>query len=94
MAGCRTEKRGFHAQKGLIFLIDELNLELFENIMLSETIKLRLVERFAAPLSEFHKRRIVFWHDEDGEFTEAVDELTLGGVTLVKLTGKNNFAIK
>ena len=43
--------------------------------MLSETIKLRLAERFTAPLPEFHKRRIVFWHDEDGEFAEAVDEL-------------------
>lgn len=62
--------------------------------MLSETIKLRLAERFAAPLTEFNKRRIIFWHDEDGEFSEAVDELALGGVTLVKLTGKNNFAVK
>lgn len=62
--------------------------------MLSETIKSRLAERFAAPLPEFHKRRIIFWHDEDGEFAEAVDELALGGVTLVKLTGKNNFAVK
>jgi hypothetical protein len=38
------------------------------------------MERFAAPLSEFHKRRIVFWYDEDGEFAEAVDELALSGV--------------
>jgi hypothetical protein len=45
--------------------------------MLSETIKQRLAERFAAPLPEFHKRRIVFWHDEDGEFADAVDELDL-----------------
>jgi hypothetical protein len=37
--------------------------------MLSETIKSRLEERFLAPLPEFHKRRIVFWHDEDGEFS-------------------------
>jgi uncharacterized protein (TIGR02687 family) len=62
--------------------------------MLSETIKTRLAERFAATPAEFHKRRIVFWHDEDGEFAEAVDELALNGVTLVKLTGKNNFAVK
>ena len=62
--------------------------------MLSETIKLRLTERFAAPLTEFHKRRIVFWHDEDGEFADGVDELDLPGVTVVKLTGKNNFAVK
>ncbi|BBB91192.1 MAG TPA: hypothetical protein PKA28_15325 [Methylomusa anaerophila] len=62
--------------------------------MLSDTIKSRLTERFAAPLPEFHKRRIVFWHDEDSEFAEAVDELALPGVTLVKLTGRNNFAVK
>jgi len=62
--------------------------------MLSETIKLRLAERFAAPLVEFHKRRIVFWHDEDGEFSDGIDELDLFGVSVVKLTGSNNFAIK
>ncbi len=62
--------------------------------MLSETIKLRLVERFAAPLPEFHKRRIVFWRDEDGEFADGVDELDLPGVSVVKLTGSNNFAVK
>ena len=62
--------------------------------MLSETIKLRLAERFAAPLTEFHKRRIVFWHDEDGEFSDGVDELDLPRVSVVKLTGSNNFAVK
>ena len=62
--------------------------------MLSETIKSRLAERFAAPLIEFHKRRIVFWHDEDGEFADGVDGLDLPGVTVVKHTGTNNFAVK
>lgn len=62
--------------------------------MLSETIKLRLAERFAAPRTEFHKRRIVFWHDEDSEFSDGVEELDLPGVTVVKLTGTNNFAVK
>ena len=42
--------------------------------MLSETIKARLIERFSTPLPEFHARRIVFWNDESGEFTEQVDE--------------------
>ena len=62
--------------------------------MLSETIKSRLAERFAAPLPEFHKRRIVFWHDEDGEFADQVDELDLPGVKIIKLTGRNNFSVK
>ena len=62
--------------------------------MLSETIKARLTERFTAPLPEFHSRRIVFWNDGDGEFTEQVDEVNLPDVTLIKLTGRNNFAVK
>ena len=62
--------------------------------MLSNSIKQRLVERFDAPLPEFYKRRIVFWHDEDGEFKDGVDELDLSGVSVVKLTGSNNFAVK
>ena len=65
-----------------------------EDTILSETIKSRLAERFAAPLPEFHKRRIIFWHDEDGEFAEQVNELDLPGVSIVNLTGKNNFAVK
>jgi hypothetical protein len=64
------------------------------NNMLSETIQLRLKERFAAPLPEFHKRRIVFWREEDGEFSDALGELDLKGVATVKLTGRNNFATK
>ncbi len=62
--------------------------------MLSDTIKARLAERFAAPLPEFYRRRIVFWHDEDGEFAHEADALKLPGVTAVRLTGRNNFAVK
>jgi len=62
--------------------------------MLSETIKQRLSDRFTAPLPEFHKRRIVFWQDEDREFTDAINELDLPGVNIIKLTGNNNFVIK
>jgi len=62
--------------------------------MLSETILQRIADRFAAPLPEFHKRRIVFWHDEDVEFADAIDELELPGVNIIKLTGTNNFAVK
>lgn len=62
--------------------------------MLSEKIKSRLAERFVAPLPEFHKRRIIFWHDEDREFAEGIDELSLEGVKIINLNGKNNFAVK
>ena len=62
--------------------------------MLLEAIRSRLVERFGEALTEFHRRRIVFWHDESGEFAEQVDGLSLEGVTVIKLTGRNNFAVQ
>lgn len=62
--------------------------------MSTETIQFSLRERFAAPLPEFYKRRIVFWHDEDREFEALLDELVIPDVKIVKLTGTNNFAVK
>jgi len=50
--------------------------------MLSETIKSRLSERFSALMPEFHKRRIVFWHDEESEFGDEVNDLDLPGVSV------------
>lgn len=60
------------------------------NINVEKSLK----ERFAAPLKDNYKRRIVFWQDPDGEFAGQVDELQLDGVKLLKLTGANNFAAK
>lgn len=57
-------------------------------------ITLNLNERFSAPLPEFYKRRIVFWQDEDREFESMLDELSIPDVTVIKLTGTNNFAVK
>ena len=62
--------------------------------MSTESIQAALRDQFAAPLKEFYKRRIVFWHDEDREFEKMVDEITIPGVTIIKLTGSNNFAVK
>ena len=59
-----------------------------------ESIQFTLRERFAAPLPEFYRRRIIFWKDEDREFEKDVDELNLEGVKIIKLTGTNNFAVK
>ena len=55
-------------------------------------IEKTLQERFAAPLQENYKRRIVFWQDPEGEFSSMVNELCLDGVKILKLTGTNNFA--
>lgn len=45
--------------------------------MAIEDIKKELEERFAEPLEEFYKRRIIFWNDEDRDFEEEVTHLTL-----------------
>lgn len=57
-------------------------------------IEQTLKERFAAPLAENYRRRIIFWQDPEGEFADLVGELHLDGVKLLKLTGQNNFAAK
>lgn len=64
------------------------------NALSTESIQFNLKERFAAPLPEFYRRRIIFWQDEDREFESTLDELELPGVNIIKLTGTNNFAVK
>ncbi len=60
----------------------------------AEKIIQDLNRRFAAPLPEFYKRRIIFWYDEDKEFEDQVDEIALNDAKIVKVTGSNSFAIK
>ena len=50
--------------------------------------------RFAAPLPEFYKRRIIFWYDEEREFEDKLDEIVLDNAKVVALTGTNTFAVK
>lgn len=60
----------------------------------AEKIIQDLNRRFAAPLTEFYKRRVIFWYDEDKEFEDQIDEISLNDVKIVKVTGSNSFAIK
>ena len=60
----------------------------------SEKIVQELNQRFAAPLPEFYKRRLVFWYDEDKEFVDKLEEITLSNAKLIALTGTNNFEVK
>lgn len=53
-----------------------------------------LNRRFAAPLQEFYKRRIIFWYDEDREFEDKIEEIQLDNATIVALNGSNTFAVK
>ena len=65
-----------------------------ETTMNTDRIIQQLNQRFAAPLPKFYKRRIIFWHDEDGEFRDRLDEIALNDAKIVALTGSNNFAVK
>ena len=53
-----------------------------------------LNRRFAAPLPGVYKRRVIFCSDEDREFEDQLDEITLDDAKIVKITGSNSFAIK
>ena len=59
-----------------------------------QTINQELNKRFAEPLPEFYKRRIVIWYDEEGEFADQIDDLVLLNAKVLRLTKTNNFAIK
>ena len=53
-----------------------------------------LNKRFAAPLPEFYKRRIIFWYDEDREFEDKLEDIKIANAKLLVLTGTNNFVAK
>ena len=59
-----------------------------------ENITRELNRRFAEPLAEFYKRRIIFWYDEEREFEDKVAEMELANAKLLILTGTNSFAAK
>lgn len=42
-----------------------------------ETIIRDLNKRFAAPLPEFYKRRIIFWYDEGREFEDKLEDIEI-----------------
>ena len=69
------------------------NIRVIENMDTDKVIQ-DLSRRFAAPLPEFYRRRIIFWYDEDGEFADKLDEIILTNAKLVTLTGRNGFAVK
>lgn len=60
--------------------------------MAIEDIKKELEERFAEPLDEFYKRRIIFWNDEDRDFEEEVTHLTLSNAKVIMFYVNNKIA--
>lgn len=53
-----------------------------------------LNRRFAEPLPEFYKRRIIFWIDDEAEFADKIDSVVLIDAKVIVLTGSNTFAVK
>lgn len=62
--------------------------------MAIEDIKKELEQRFAEPLDEFYKRRIIFWNDEDGEFLDEVRTLSLSNAKVLVLEEGSLFTSK
>lgn len=62
--------------------------------MAIEDIKKELEKRFAEPLDEFYKRRIIFWNDEDGEFLDEIESLTLCNAKVLVLEAGHLFSAK
>lgn len=58
-----------------------------------EKINESLAKRYSAPLKDCYNRRILFWYDEEAEFTDDLDELDLGDVILL-IVDNNYFEIK
>lgn len=59
-----------------------------------QTINQELNKRFNESFSEFYKRRIVIWYDEEGEFADQIADLNLLNAKVLYLTETNNFQIK
>lgn len=57
-------------------------------------IKNFLNDIFSKPLGDGKVRHIVFWYDENEDFTEEIDEFDLEGVELIKLNDNNAFYTK
>ena len=62
--------------------------------MAIEDIKKELEQRFAEPLDEFYKRRIIFWNDEDGDFKDEINDLELSNAKVLILSSDNQFESK
>ena len=50
-----------------------------------------LNRRFAEPLPEFYKRRIIFWRDEEREFLDKLNEMRLDNAKIAIVRENNVF---
>lgn len=59
-----------------------------------EQIESALQDAFKESLKTGEKRKIVFWVDKDQEFIDEIDQMTIDGVQIQKLTNHNQFFMK
>lgn len=59
-----------------------------------EQIESALQDAFNEPLKSGEQRKIVFWVDKDLEFIDEIDQMTIDGVHIQKLTNNNQFYLK
>ncbi|GEB78390.1 BREX-1 system phosphatase PglZ type A [Sporolactobacillus inulinus] len=59
-----------------------------------DQIEAKLAHLFREPLKDGEQRKIVFWVDKDGEFTEVIDQLNLIDAKIHHLTKHNQFYTK
>lgn len=62
--------------------------------METDKIIANLNRRFAEPLPEFYKRRIIFWRDEEREFLDKLNEMRLDNAKIAIVRENNVFEIK
>lgn len=53
-----------------------------------------LSKTYSNPLSDYQKRRIVFWLDKDQEFLDVIEEIEIPDVIIHRLTKTNSFQTK
>lgn len=58
------------------------------------SIERDLERRFAAELPEYYRRRIIFWHDDEGEFADGVRSLSLESARVLVVERGALFAAK
>jgi hypothetical protein len=59
-----------------------------------ERIKKNLENRFSADLKAGEKRKIIFWYDAEGQFTDLIEELEIANAKLHRLMDSNYFCTK
>ena len=50
--------------------------------------------RFAAPLPDYHKRRIIIWMDEEGAFAESVEDMKLNNARVLVMRQDHMFELR